>query len=130
MGNEKYLKWVRSLSVGSKVCIEQTSPFSKVIHYSFYRVTKITPTGRLNIQSTAHDNVRFQVMSDGRVIGRNQMIEEVTQEVMSKQEMSSKKLMISNSINGMNSLEKLTVEEINKIYTVLVGARKRLKESD
>lgn len=130
MADERYLKWVRSLSVGSKICIEQSSPFSKVAYYSFYRVTKITPTGRLNIQSIAHENIRLQVANDGRVMGRNQKIEEVTQEVMSHQELVSKKSMISNYINGISSLEKLTVEEINEIYTVLVGARKRLRESN
>lgn len=130
MADKKYLKWLRSLSVGSKVCIEQTSPFSKVVHYKFYRVVKITPTGRLNLQSISNNNVSFQVMNDGRVMGRNEKIEEVTQEVVAHQDLSSKKVMISHYIHGIHSLEKFTVEEINNIHKVIVGARKRIKESN
>ena len=129
MKSEKYLKWVKSLNVGSKVCIESRSPFSGNLSYQFYRVTKVTPTGRLNIVSLKSQRATYQVLPDGRVIGRDYIIEEVTPEVIEIQEFASKKALIANDIEGMSSLSHLTNEEINTIYNVLTGARKRLKKS-
>lgn len=129
MKSEKYLKWVKSLNVGSKVCVENRYPFSGNLSYQFYRVTKVTPTGRLNIVSLKNERDICQVMPDGRVIGRDYSIQEVTPEVIEIQEFTSKKALIANDIEGMSSLSHLTNEEINTIYNVLTTARKRLKKS-
>lgn len=129
MNKDKYLKWVKSLSVGSTVCVESRYFLSDVVSYEFYRVTKITPTGRLNIVSLKNDRATYQVMPDGRVIGREYKIKEITPNVIETQEFNSKKALIASDIDGMKSLSRLTNEEIDVIYDVLKVARERLKQS-